>query len=322
MNQNNLNWIDKYKPTSLDDIYSQNIVIDILKNKNFNNNMPHILISGPPGSGKTSTIHAFLLNLYSKEYYNDNVIEINSYHERGINVIRDKIKQCAKQLNQNIKCGINWKTIILEEADSLTHDSQFALRRIMEQYSKNTRFCIICNYINKIIEPINSRCSHLIFNPVSSSDIVKKLTFIMSNEIPNYNSAIYNIINDIAINCNNDMRKAISLFEMYYIQKDLILFLDIIPKTIYERILNSIKFKNINNLIETIQYVYENNYSICNQFNNLSSFIVTLEIDDNKKHLILLKLLEIEYNLNNSADEYIQYIYFFTYLYNIYNDYL
>jgi DNA polymerase III delta prime subunit len=178
-------WTEKYRPQTLNDIFSQDKNISLLNSKKFQKNIPHLLFSGPPGCGKTSTIFAFVRDIYGENYQN-NIIEFNSFHERGINMIREKIKYFAKQIGNSSK----WKIIILDEADTITQDSQFALRRIMEQYSKNTRFCIICNYINKIIEPIISRCSHFIFNNIPNENIKKYLQYIIQCEQININDII------------------------------------------------------------------------------------------------------------------------------------
>ena len=120
---------------------------------------------GPSGCGKTSTILALAKDIF-KEEFDSRTIELNASDERGISVIRDKIKKYAKfSVNSKNKSIPKWKLIILDEADSMTGESQCALRRIMEEYSSITRFCIICNYHNKIIDPIVSRCSLFDLNP-------------------------------------------------------------------------------------------------------------------------------------------------------------
>ena len=135
-------WTEKYRPSSLDEIYSQDLIIDILTSSSYNINMPHLLFSGPQGCGKTSTIMALAQNIFGSDYKN-NIIEMNASDERGINVVRDKIKYYAKQsnINNHNKNGKStWKIIILDEADTMAPDSQFALRRIIEQYSNSAKF--------------------------------------------------------------------------------------------------------------------------------------------------------------------------------------
>ena len=154
-------WVEKYRPEKLDDISAQTNVIESLRSAIISKNIPHLIFFGPSGCGKTSTILALAKELFKEEYM-DRIIELNASDERGINIVRGKIKTYAKQTVTSNSDIPPWKIIILDEADTMTSDSQFALRRIMEQYSKITRFCIICNYHNKIIEPIVSRCSLLL----------------------------------------------------------------------------------------------------------------------------------------------------------------
>jgi len=135
-------WVEKYRPNNLSEISSQNNVINSLKNAILSKNIPHLIFFGPSGCGKTSTIIALSKELFGEEYKN-RIIELNASDERGINIIREKIKSYAKQSINTNKNIPPWKIIILDEADTMTMDSQFALRRIMEQYSKISRFCII-----------------------------------------------------------------------------------------------------------------------------------------------------------------------------------
>ena len=164
-NSTSRSWVEKYRPNTLTKVTSQQNVINSLKNVAKEKNIPHLIFFGPSGCGKTSTILALAKDIF-KEEFDNRTIELNASDERGISVIRDKIKKYAKfSVNSKNKSIPKWKLIILDEADSMTGESQCALRRIMEEYSYITRFCIICNYHNKIIDPIVSRCSLLDLNP-------------------------------------------------------------------------------------------------------------------------------------------------------------
>ena len=198
--------IEKYRPSKLDDIKNQddikNIFIDMVKNRN----IPHMIFYGSAGTGKTSTAIAICKQLF-KGSYNDNVLELNASDERGIRVVREKIKTFSQKAT-----NIDFKIIILDEADAMTSDSQFALRRIVEKYSQNTRFILICNYINKIIPPLLSRCAVFRFKSMTSKNIEELLRNIMTSEnIIIDNKDIKNIIKDDLRKSINNLQKLIFL---------------------------------------------------------------------------------------------------------------
>jgi len=168
--------IEKYRPSKLNDIKNQEDIKNIFINMVQNRNIPHMIFYGGAGTGKTSTGIAICKQLY-KANYTDNVLELNASDERGIRVVREKIKTFSQKAADN-----DFKIIILDEADAMTSDSQFALRRIIEKFSGNTRFILICNYINKIIPPLLSRCAVFRFKTMSSDNIGDILKNIMMKE--------------------------------------------------------------------------------------------------------------------------------------------
>ena len=162
-------WVEKYRPTRIDDLASQEEVTKTLRGAIAQGQLPHLLMYGPPGTGKTSTILAVARTLYHPSVLKDRVLEMNASDERGIKVVRDKIKNFASHSVSSQKFdgypSPPFKIIILDECDSMTKDAQGALRRTMEVYSSTTRFCLICNYVSRIIEPLVSRCAKLRFSP-------------------------------------------------------------------------------------------------------------------------------------------------------------
>jgi len=306
-------WVEKYRPKTLDDITAQTDVIKSLKKALVTKNLPHLIFFGPSGCGKTSTILALSKELFGEKFYYDRVIELNASDERGINVIRDKIKTYAKkaiQPNDNIP---PWKIIILDEADNMTSDSQFALRRIMEEYSKLTRFCIICNYHSKIIDPINSRCALFRFKPIKEMEIITKLKYICEQE--NFICEETFLI-QIVKNCRGDLRKAINFLQKCYNTYGNILNQDIlneisgvIAKDTFDILIDAIINKNSQLIDEIINEIVNNGYSLVNQILHFDTFIKNNKSFSSKiKSLLSIKLTEIDNNLLKGGDEYIEFM--------------
>lgn len=141
--------------------------------------MPHLLFYGPPGTGKTSTILACAKQLYTPVQFKSMVLELNASDDRGIGIVRGQILNFAS--TRTIFSG-TFKLIILDEADAMTNDAQNALRRIIEKYTENVRFCVICNYLSKIIPAVQSRCTRFRFAPLTPEQILPRLDKIVELE--------------------------------------------------------------------------------------------------------------------------------------------
>ncbi|GMG39975.1 unnamed protein product [Ambrosiozyma monospora] len=174
----NLPWIEKYRPTNLDEVYGQTETVQTVRKFAQEGRIPHLLFYGPPGSGKTSTIIALARELYGKNYRNM-VLELNASDDRGINVVRDQIKNFAST-RQIFSSG--FKLIILDEADAMTNTAQNALRRVIEKYTKNTRFCILANYAHKLNPALLSRCTRFRFSPLSTKAIEERVAVVVKKE--------------------------------------------------------------------------------------------------------------------------------------------
>ncbi|MFA4983503.1 MAG: replication factor C small subunit [Candidatus Micrarchaeia archaeon] len=159
-------WTEKYRPQRLKEIVGQREITGMLSAYVREKNMPNLLFAGPPGIGKTTAALALARDLYG-ENYRDCLLELNASDERGIDVVRGKIKDFARTVSLN---EVPFKIIFLDEADSLTNDAQNALRRTMELYVNVTRFILSANYSSKIIEPIQSRCSLFRFRPLTDAE--------------------------------------------------------------------------------------------------------------------------------------------------------
>lgn len=202
----NLLWIEKYRPSNFSEIIGQNKNISLLEKMIEGGSLPHLILNGKSGTGKTSTILALAEKLYGKKKA-FNVMKLDASDDRGINTVREEIKGFAEKITL-FNRGI--KIIILDEADAMTFDAQFALRRIIEKYSDTTRFCLICNYDNKIIPAIKARCVNLRFQPINKETIMNKLKDIAIKENIEYKENSMEIISNLA---NGDLRKAINMLQ-------------------------------------------------------------------------------------------------------------
>lgn len=170
-------WIEKYRPQTLDDVYGQEDIVDRLESYIAQHDLPHLLFAGPAGIGKTTCATAIAREVYGDDW-RGNFLELNASDERGIDVVRDRIKNFARASFG----GHDYRIIFLDEADSLTSDAQSALRRTMEQFSDNTRFILSCNYSSKIIDPIQSRCAVFRFSPLSDDAVAGQIRKIANRE--------------------------------------------------------------------------------------------------------------------------------------------
>ncbi len=171
-------WTERYRPKNLSEVVGQDSITERLSSYVKSRNMPQLLFTGPAGTGKTTCALALAKEMYG-EGWKGNFIELNASDERGIDVVRGKIKEFARTAPLG---GAEFKIIFMDEADALTNDAQSALRRTMERYSKICRFILSCNYSSKIIDPIQSRCAIFRFKSLSAQDVEKFLRMIVEKE--------------------------------------------------------------------------------------------------------------------------------------------
>ncbi|KAL0075398.1 P-loop containing nucleoside triphosphate hydrolase protein [Phycomyces blakesleeanus] len=203
-------WVEKYRPIYLNDIVGNENVVSRLKTISRNGNLTNLILTGLPGIGKTTSILCLAYELLGPAC-KDAVLELNASDERGIDVVRNRIKAFA-QKKVTLPPGRH-KVIILDEADSMTGGAQQALRRTMEIFSNTTRFVLACNQSNKIIEPIQSRCAIMRYSKLTDEQILHRLTEVCKKEnVPFTDDGLSAII----FTADGDMRQAINNLQSTY----------------------------------------------------------------------------------------------------------
>lgn len=200
-------WTEKYRPKKLDDVAGQDEIIERLKAYVKTKNVPHLMFAGPAGTGKTTSALALAKELFG-DTWKQNFNELNASDERGIGIIRGKIKNFARTAPMG---KANFKIIFLDEADSLTNDAQSALRRTIEKYTHICRFILSVNYSSKVIEPIQSRCTVFRFSPIKPDDIKKYMRKIAQKEKLEITA---DGLETLIFISRGDMRKAINILQV------------------------------------------------------------------------------------------------------------
>lgn len=309
-------WVEKYRPKQVKDVAHQDEVVRVLTNTLETASCPHMLFYGPPGTGKTTTALAIAHQLFGPEMYKSRVLELNASDDRGINVVRTKIKDFAAvavgsgSRQSGYPCP-PYKIIILDEADSMTEDAQNALRRTMETYSKVTRFFFICNYISRIIEPLASRCAKFRFKPLSEEIMSSRILHICKEEGLMLDSEALSTLSSIS---QGDLRRAITylqsaarLFGSTISSKDLISVSGVIPQDVIQSLFMACKSGEFDFANKEVSNIIAEGYPVSQTLCQLLEVIVNLDdISDEQKARICKKLGEADKCLIDGADEYLQ----------------
>uniref|UniRef100_A0AC34QJI0 AAA+ ATPase domain-containing protein n=1 Tax=Panagrolaimus sp. JU765 TaxID=591449 RepID=A0AC34QJI0_9BILA len=208
----NLPWVEKYRPAKLDDLVSHKEIIKTINKLIDENQLPHLLLYGPPGTGKTSTILAAAKQIYTEKQYKSMVLELNASDDRGISIVREEIVSFAqsRMLHVDPNAKVKFKLIILDEADAMTKDAQNALRRVIEKFTDNVRFCIICNYLSKIVPALQSRCTRFRFAPLNREQVLPRLNYVIKEEGVNVTEDGKNALFDLSL---GDMRRVLNILQ-------------------------------------------------------------------------------------------------------------
>ncbi|CAH1970521.1 unnamed protein product [Acanthoscelides obtectus] len=309
-------WVEKYRPKTVADVVEQNEAVTVLEQCISGADLPNLLFYGPPGTGKTSTILAAARQLFG-DIYKERILELNASDERGIQVIREKVKTfahlTASGTRQDGKPCPPFKIIILDEADSMTHAAQSALRRTMEKETRTTRFCLICNYVSRIIEPLTSRCTKFRFKPLNESMILERLSLICKEEDVNCDDETLNLL---VQTCGGDMRRAITCLQScaklkgrgQKIDPDTVLEVTgVVPDKWLKEFLDTCKSQEYGELEKFIRKLMLEAYAasqILVQLNEM--LVVNDQFNDKQKALIGEKLGVVSYRLQDGGSEYIQ----------------
>ena len=213
MSEDSSVWIEKYRPTEFEEILGREIIVKRLGAYVKTGEMPHLLFSGWPGTGKTTAAGVLGKKLFGDDF-SDNFTELNASDERGIDVVRGKVANIA----ETMPTGDNdFKIIFLDEADALTSDAQSALRRTMEKNTDNCRFILSCNYVSKIIPPIQSRCSIYRFGRLNDDAIKSMIKYICKHEKLKINNEGMDALLYVSA---GDMRRAINTLQSASLSDD------------------------------------------------------------------------------------------------------
>lgn len=310
-------WVEKYRPSSLDEIVHHKEVVSVLKQSLTNHDFPNLLLYGPPGTGKTSSIIALAKAMF-KEPIESHVLHLNASDERGIIVIRERVRKFAQSIPiVSSESKINIKLVILDEADSMTGAAQSCLRRTMEVYSKTTRFCLICNYVSRIIEPIASRCSKFRFQPISADLMLKRLEDICKKEEVKYTNV--QVLQHLISVCEGDLRQAITTLQSAHrlAGKENELDLDLIqevsgfiPRRHINRFIAICKSKSLERMEEYIKDLIDEGYTASQFLAQIHDWLLTQsKMSDANLSKIIPAFALAEHRFCDGSDEHIQLLY-------------
>ena len=313
---NQLPFVERFRPRELNGIMSHYETIQILKKFIKKHNIPHLLFYGPPGTGKTSTIEAFVGELYGYENVEYMTMNINASEERGIEIVRNKIKNFVSTIPIKIGNPLapRYKFVILDEADAMTSDAQGMLKQVIEYFTDNARFCLICNCNKKINPAIQSRCTVFNFPPLDFESVKKKILMI-SDEFKL--EITEDGIKTLWKLSNGDMRKVMHMLQVISINNKVI---DSDKITTFQKyptnsdVANIFETLMIGNLKKSLKYIINiiktKDYSLMDIITEitiqLNNSIINKEVDIERACNILINMRDVEMNIIITSDTDIQ----------------
>lgn len=299
-------WTEKYRPKEFEQLKGQSDIVDRARAFVDTKNMPHLLFAGPAGTGK-STLSLIIVKKLFGENWRDNYLELNASDERGIDVVRQKVKNFART---KALTNAPFKIIFLDEADALTREAQQALRRTMENFTGTCRFILSCNFSSKLIEPIQSRCAVFRFKPLERKEIEGIISEIAKNENLKIDGKALERLYEIS---EGDCRRVINILQSISSVKK-----DINEESIYE-IISITKPSDIKMILESaiagnflasreklLEVMLKQSLSGIDIIKSMQKEVWNLNIDEKSKIKIIEKCGDLEFRLVEGSDEFIQ----------------
>ncbi len=301
-------WTEKYRPKSFEEMKGQKEIVEKVKAFVETGSMPHLLFSGPAGVGKTTLSLVVAKQLFG-ENWRQNTLELNASDERGIDVVRVKVKDFARTRAIG---DVPFKLIYLDESDALTREAQQALRRTMENYTKTCRFILSCNYSSKIIDPIQSRCAVFRFKPLSEDEIFLMIDKVASEEGLSVDNEAKKALYEV---CDGDCRRLENIMQSCaVIAKDKVITPELVysmssvakPKEVKEVLSIAVEGNFLESRKKLLSLMLDYGLSGTDIIKQIQKEIWGLELEDRKKVELMDKCGEVEFRMVEGSDEYIQ----------------
>ncbi len=299
-------WTEKYRPNDFSEIIGQDEIVSRAKAFVRQGNMPHLLLAGPPGVGKTTLSLVIAKQLYG-DFWRRNVLELNASSERGIDVVRNNVKDFARTKSIG---DVPFKICILDEADSLTKEAQQALRRTMENYTATCRFILLANYSSKIIEPIQSRCVVFRFKPLSREQLVRIIERIAASENLKIDEKGSVAIIDVS---EGDCRKLENVMQSCAASGSSITEATVYsiasaakPKEIKEILALALENRFVDARNKLLETMLSHGLAGLDVVRHIQKEVLGLDIDGKKKMRLIESCGEIEFRMSEGADEFVQ----------------
>jgi len=306
MNEDIAIWTEKYRPQKFDEVKGQKEIVSRVKAFVEQKNMPHLMFAGPAGVGKSTLALVAAKQLFG-EGWKQNFLELNASDERGIDIVRVKVKDFARTRAIG---DVPFKIIFLDECDALTREAQQALRRTMENYTQTCRFILSCNYSSKIIDPIQSRCAVFRFKPLAKEDMLQLINKIVKEENLKVDDkakdALYQISEGDCRRLENITQSCAAIDK--HITEELVYSMAAVakPKEVDEVLNLALSNKFLDARSKLLDLMLNYGLSGLDVIKQIQKEILNLEIDNKAKMVLIEKCGEIEFRLTEGSDEFIQ----------------